>query len=304
MVLSTWRSGSTFFGEILNALPGSYYHYEPLAYFDAVKKDFYLGKVRGPPYSKDAIFTLSQLLKCNYTNLTPYLKYLQKNNFLGYNSQMWRKCQPNNPICFKPKFLNAFCRSAPFQAMKVLRIQAELLEPLLVDPELNVNIVLLIRDPRATMASRNSQEWCKGFPDCDNPVNVCQDMVSDFKAAQIFTKKYPDRFKVIRYENLAFDPFNVTANIFHFYGLPFEAGIEKFLKIRTKSDEGGYETTFRNSRKAAIHWITVFKFNEVEKIQSICSTAMKLWGYKKMGKQDALQNSTFNPLLPFSFTIE
>ena len=33
MVVTTWRSGSTFLGDILLSHPSTYYHYEPLLHF-------------------------------------------------------------------------------------------------------------------------------------------------------------------------------------------------------------------------------------------------------------------------------
>ena len=32
LIVSTWRSGSTFFGELLTQYPGTYFSYEPLQY--------------------------------------------------------------------------------------------------------------------------------------------------------------------------------------------------------------------------------------------------------------------------------
>jgi hypothetical protein len=62
IVLTTWRSGSTFVGDVLNSHPASWYHYEPLLDLDIVQ-------VRGPPLAVPAISTLKQLLNCNYTGL-------------------------------------------------------------------------------------------------------------------------------------------------------------------------------------------------------------------------------------------
>lgn len=59
VIVSTWRSGSTFLGDVLNSLPGNYYHYEPLLTYDIMQ-------IRGPPYDKPAIKTLKKLLSCNY----------------------------------------------------------------------------------------------------------------------------------------------------------------------------------------------------------------------------------------------
>lgn len=55
--------------------------------------------------------------------------------------------------------------------------------------------MLLARDPRGILQSRKHREWCPGEPDCSDPALLCNDMVSDFKAAVRFLKKYPNNFK-------------------------------------------------------------------------------------------------------------
>lgn len=88
VVFSTWRSGSTFIGKIissclqyipkncnftgdlLNSMPGNFYHYEPLLNYGIVQ-------VRGPPYADGAILTLKNLLNCNYTDLHGSVMHFQ-----------------------------------------------------------------------------------------------------------------------------------------------------------------------------------------------------------------------------------
>lgn len=60
---------------------------------------------------------------------------------------------------------------------------------------LNLNVILLVRDPRGILQSRKHREWCPGNPDCDQAVNLCDDMISDYRAAIKFHNKYPTRFK-------------------------------------------------------------------------------------------------------------
>ena len=62
IVLTSWRSGSTFLGEVINAHPATYYHYEPLL-------DFGIIQVRGSPLAEMALKNIEALLKCNYTNM-------------------------------------------------------------------------------------------------------------------------------------------------------------------------------------------------------------------------------------------
>lgn len=154
--MSSWRSGSTFLGDVLNSMPANYYHYEPLLNYDIVQ-------IRGPPQSDTAITALKQLFRCNYTPLTDCLNYAKKveyNYQFRYNTRLWNACQANPSFCYEPNFLSRFCRLFPFQSMKLVRLRLSLAEALLTDAELNVKIVLLVRDPRAIMQSRKHHVWC------------------------------------------------------------------------------------------------------------------------------------------------
>lgn len=68
IIITTWRSGSTFLGDILNSHPGNYYHYEPLLDYDIVQ-------IRGPPHADSALGVLRSLLNCSYTGLSKYYKF-------------------------------------------------------------------------------------------------------------------------------------------------------------------------------------------------------------------------------------
>lgn len=62
IILATWRSGSTFLGDVLQAHPANFYHYEPLL-------DFGITQVRGSPMSHRAIRNLNALFNCQYHKL-------------------------------------------------------------------------------------------------------------------------------------------------------------------------------------------------------------------------------------------
>lgn len=295
VIITTWRTGSTFLGEILNTMPGNFYHFEPLL-------DFGVVKIRGPPHDKRAIYNLKQLLNCNYNNLTSYLNFSIDHEFLfSYNTRLWRYCLLYPEYCSNPSFLSPFCRLFPLQSMKIIRLRLALAEQLLDDSNLNVRIVFLVRDPRATIQSRKHCEWCPGNPDCDHIPSVCEDLVSDFYAATNLSIKYPQQFKVIRYEELSLDPFRVTADILKFYGLPFDRNVRDFLESHTTSDIGNIYSTYRNSKSTAFRWINELTLEEVDSIQASCSKAMYLWGYKRM-ETESFGDRKFNPLLPSSFS--
>ncbi|XP_037035043.1 carbohydrate sulfotransferase 1-like [Bradysia coprophila] len=247
VIVTTWRSGSTFLGEILNSMPGNYHHFEPLV-------NYGIRVVRGPPDDERAIYQLQQLLHCNYSNLSEYVNFGAKHKFVyNYNARLWKYCylhpghpnktqihtHPDDPrYCSNASFLSSFCKLFPLQSMKVLRLRLALTEQLLEDPSLNVRIVFLVRDPRGLMLSRKRCKWCHGETDCENPSTVCNDMMLDYYSAKSFQIKYPLRFKVVRYEELSLDPFKVTEEILKFYGLPFDEMVKTFLESHTKQDIG------------------------------------------------------------------
>jgi Sulfotransferase domain len=210
IIVSTWRSGSTFLGDILNSLPGNFYHYEPLL-------NYGIKQIRGAPDDKFAVEIIKKLLKCNYTDSVDYLDYGKTQiNLFTHNTRLWLQCQLFPDICFQPKFLEPFCKLFPLQSMKLVRLRTEIARSLLEDSRynrmdspcslfvltsliihfsLNVRIVLLMRDPRGLIQSRKQRDWCPGNPDCDDPEIVCKDMVSDFKAAVELLKEFPMTFK-------------------------------------------------------------------------------------------------------------
>ncbi|KAG5683002.1 hypothetical protein PVAND_012314 [Polypedilum vanderplanki] len=294
VIISTWRSGSTFLGDVLNTLPGNYYHYEPLLTYDIVQ-------IRGPPHDKNAIKSLKKLLRCNYTgaDMHEYLEFGASHNYLfSHNSRLWNQCQLFPNFCYQPKFLEPFCKLFPLQSMKVVRLRLKIAARLLEDTSLNVRIVLLIRDPRGFLQSRKHRVWCPGNVDCDNPNIVCKDLISDYKAAEKLAKKYPMTFKALRYEDLSLSPYDMTQEVLQFYGLAFDDRVSEFLDTHTKQNVGGVSSTFRDSKQAPFHWTKELPWNEVSYIQDSCKEAMRLWGYKEAANASELMNN-FNPLLPF-----
>lgn len=101
-------------------------------------------------------------------------------------------------------------------------------------------------------------------------------------------------YRVIRYEDLAVEPYKHVEELFKFYGLDFHPNVKDFLDTHTKSDVGGVSSTFRNSKAAPFHWRTDLEYEEVEEIQRSCGIAMKHWGY--VPAINATHQKEFNPI--------
>jgi len=303
MVATTWRSGSTFLGDIMISHPGTFYHYEPLLHYDIVQ-------ARSGALAQDAVSTLKDLMHCNYTHLDNYLKYGKTHQWLfSHNDRLWSHCisagqkQMKSSYCWTPEFLNKFCPLFPFQSIKTVRLRLNLTRELVEDRSLNVKIILLVRDPRGTMESRKHRVWCPNNPDCEEPARLCQDLKEDYHSFKKLSSEFPDRYKVIRYEDFSMDPYNNTKDVFKFFGFSVHSRVTKFLDTHTKTNIGGVSSTFRDSKTAPFKWRERLSLDEMLKIQDDCEEAMKLWGYKAVTESDDLHS--FEPVINLEhFTMD
>ncbi|TMW54403.1 hypothetical protein DOY81_000506 [Sarcophaga bullata] len=295
IVVTTWRSGSTFLGDILNAMPGNFYHYEPLL-------NFGIRQIRDPDDEEQAIKNIKNLLFCDYHNdMDEYLNFGKTHTYLfEHNERLWSVCKEYPHYCWRPKFLTPFCKLFPLQSMKTVRLRLSTAETLLEDKSLNVHIILLVRDPRGTMQSRRHRTWCGGNPDCEDPQILCEDLVADYKTAESLLKKYPSR--TLRYEDLSLEPYDMAQEVLQFYGLPFDPLVEEFLDTHTKVNIGGVSSTYRDSKSAPFHWKQDLRTEDIKYIQDHCTKAMELWGYRKIENfTDYARN--FDPIImPPPFT--
>ena len=162
------------------------------------------------------------------------------------------------------------------------------------DPSLNVQVLLLIRDPRGTLQSRKHRTWCPGKPDCDQPDHLCKDLVSDYYAVQQLKKEFPNRIRVIRYEDFCKDIKNNAKELLQFFNFKMHPRVINFIESHTHENMGGVSSTFRgkflsktnrywtgiigisymfitsDSKNAPYHWRNELNFTEVQNIQEKC----------------------------------
>lgn len=126
LVIATWRTGSTFLSEVIDSLPGNFYHYEPLLYngYNEIKES-------------DANFSMKvvkKLLMCDYSDIDEYIEMAKKEIYLfTHNAKLWKQCALFSEYCFNTTFLSEFCKVFPFQSMKIVRWRLQFAEELLKD---------------------------------------------------------------------------------------------------------------------------------------------------------------------------
>uniref|UniRef100_T1J648 Sulfotransferase domain-containing protein n=1 Tax=Strigamia maritima TaxID=126957 RepID=T1J648_STRMM len=252
LLLTYWRSGSTFVGDILNHYPGTFYHFEPL---HSVSGSDVINKTM----EDKAVKFMSDLFSCSYTPENDYyLKWVKQedNQFLfQHNTRLWTSCRIKPKLCFDAKFVSAMCSEFPFQVMKVTRIS---LKPImqLLDQYPELKIIYLVRDPRGILSSRLKLDWCRDTRSCIDPEIVCSAMREDIATMKLINEKYPNRILLLRYEDVSLFP-----------------------EEKRNEAVGGPYSTKRNSKVAAFAWRSKVNFSDVVTIQSTCSDIITGLGY-------------------------
>ena len=86
-----------------------------------------------------------------------------------------------------------------------------------------------------------------------------------------------NRTKILRYEDLARDPFQMAGKIFNFSEMDFHLNIREWISKNTKNSTGQDNSmrykfsTSRNSESTAFKWKDEILYFHAEKIQTLCS---------------------------------
>ena len=302
LILTTWRSGSTFLGDLLNQYPGSFYFFEPLHYYSNID-EAYMSQ------SEEAF--LESLFKCKFDLKNfGYLQHVAHwaNTFLfkNHNFRLWNSCHsvlPLSSMCFLPEFLSFACKLHPIKLIKTVRIRMRKVEKLLSDSTMNLRIVLLVRDPRGVFNSRGSalvSNWCTDL-ECASPANECKDLLDDLQHAQRLHHQFPGRIHLLRFEDLTLDPENIARKLLSFLDLPWIERMEEYIATHTVQDNVKIDqknsdnhpdpySTSRNSSAVAFAWRTSLPMSNISAIQSVCQEPMDHLGYKPVQTSEDLKS--------------
>lgn len=279
LIVSTWRTGSSFLGELIQSAPGVFYSYEPLHFFD-----------RHPGTKTDLIRSIFQ---CRFT--ADYLRHVNGlmeggQDFMRRNRRVWESCQHDKSLCYRPDFVARLCSYFPIQLIKVVRLRAkELVSLLNQDSNNDWKIIYLMRDPRGVMASRANLTWCRPDPACGEVRHLCGDMLDDLNVIQQLKNQYPDRHYLLKFEDLTANVESETEKLFRFLGISITVPVKVFLSTHTRSGGVTVEntrskkddpfSTNRQSKSVASGWRTKLSAKDIKDITRICAPVLKLLDY-------------------------
>ena len=275
MVITSFRSGSSFLGDLLQQSDArSYYYYEPLHF---LTPDVRIKR----RHRKTAKRVIQHLFQCNYEaeprfrkrilgERTPY--FLTRNSFVA---NVCNNTYPDDRTCGDVHLLQEICRRSRVQIMKFTRLNLKDVLKLQLPP--GTQILYLQRDPRAIYSSRKSRPWCHK-KECMNTSVLCNERNSDFSTLQKFSDK---PITVTRFEDLAQNPMQESERLFNALGLQYTDNVKKFLRAHTevsKKISGPYSTR-RNSSAVISQWKTQLSRKEIMDLQEHCEYVLHNAGY-------------------------
>ncbi|XP_068250034.1 carbohydrate sulfotransferase 3-like [Palaemon carinicauda] len=282
---SMGRSGSSFLGGLLSSLPGVFYYFEP----------FYNFQQWGMHSQALAVQSLKELYHCNYSG--PVYKAIRARGSKSLRHWSFNSCH-SKQACFNIPRLSKICSREPIRLVKTIRTRVSWLLPLLQDQDLNLHVIHIARDPRASIISNWKAGWNV------SPKNLCEGLLEDLQYGPHLREIMPSRYIAVRYEDVCADPRTVARNILHFLGYSeIPQSTIKFLDkttSRNSSPKDAYSLQ-RNSTEQQQKWRKYIRDSELHDVENACSDAIRHLGFNLFGNMNTTRNMTF-PLFNDSFT--
>ncbi|XP_077513834.1 carbohydrate sulfotransferase 5-like isoform X2 [Amblyomma americanum] len=279
LLVTYYRAGSSFLGELLSSGPRTFFHFEPLIMFTVGGR---LRKGR----ERHAFEVLDELVRCRMHKVPLYTVWFENNVYVKYNRFLADLCG-GGQSCSSPPHMSALCSRATSQVFKFTRLSiTQVAAWLRRNPEVapSVRVLHLVRDPRAMYASRQKLYWCRSDKSCGDAGELCAQMRADLDAFdQLVGQMPPKRTHRIRFEDLATDAANETVRLYAKLGLDYTSSVSQYLlshTTATKEDLRRFHSTKRNTADVANEWMKKLPRRTVARIEEVCGDVLQRLGYK------------------------
>ena len=313
------RSGTTFISAMFAKDPQIFMVYEPL--WITEKWKYY-----EPDYlcSECELQVVSSIVACNFTRSPVSTK------FLSYVSTPWTGALPVN-IFKTPNFCNksdelkgeedcpelgrdpAFVDDVCFTKFKhsvvkvaPARLPGEKLanlvpQVLLENPDIDIRVLHLARDPRGNINSRINIGWMKDYPNRNlarDARKLCDSIVANLDHADrtLTELQLRHKYKLVLYKQIADDPLGTAKDIYKFAGFDLPSETEKWIVESTTPSAKKLKealqhpySTVRNATGNADKWRqdAFYKRNRI--IERECKSLLDILGLENVSKPEEAQ---------------
>ncbi|XP_065704633.1 carbohydrate sulfotransferase 4-like [Patagioenas fasciata] len=329
LILSSWRSGSSFTGQIFSQHPSVFYLMEPAWH---VWVSMYQNSAE---VLRMAVRDLVRsVFLCDMSVFDAYMSSQKKKSDLFQWESSRALCSPPacdlfsrsdiitadncRIICGEYPFskVEEACKTYSHVVIKEVRFfDLKVLYPLLTDPSLNLKIIHLVRDPRAVFRSRQNtvanlkrdsdivvgSQRTQGEMGPYNTMEViCKSHAEIYKAGSQATPSFlKDRYLLVRYEDIVRDPLARVAQMYRFAGLHFTPELQKWVHNITHGKGQGaqaFDIGSRDALKVSQAWRKALPFQKIEKVQNLCKDVMDLLGYRLVQSEKEQKNMSLDLL--------
>ena len=313
VLYTSYRSGSSFTGELFLQNPKIHYSFEPFKLLslepNAYARNEFL-QAHFAQYSIDAF-------NCDYSRiyndsrlLFPNADKLRKT----WTRRIFEQTVKRTPEAKDLESIEAQCKQHDIRVLKIIRgNHINTVLPLMLN--YNINVVILIRDPRAVVISRTEieaekakktlRQYIHSDPEVEksilaNTKSECSrlsQLITFLKDApkMFYFGKLHRVFGIVRYEDIAFNPLYMSQQIYRFLDLTYPDEVRDWVIDSTKSNakEKGLDYTYstkRNSRVTAEKWRTKIPYSLALKMQDECTDVLTYLGYQLVSSNSQLND--------------
>ncbi|XP_004626048.1 carbohydrate sulfotransferase 6 isoform X2 [Octodon degus] len=334
LVLSSWRSGSSFVGQLFSQHPDVFYLMEPAWHVWTA-----LSRGSAPALHMAVRDLVRSVFLCDMDVFDAYLPWRRNLSDLFQWAVSRALCSPPacsafsrgaisseavcKPLCARRPFglAQEACRSYSHVVLKEVRFfNLQVLYPLLTDPLLNLRVVHLVRDPRAVLRSREQTAkalardngivlgtngtWVEADPRLRVVSEVCRSHVRIAEAA--LSKPPPflrGRYLLVRFEDLARNPLAEIRRLYSFTGLSLTPQLEAWILNITHGVGPGkrgeaFKTTSRDALNVSQAWRLALPFSKIRRVQALCAGALRLLRYRPVFSEEEQRDLTLDLVLP------
>ncbi|WAR01243.1 CHST1-like protein [Mya arenaria] len=186
------------------------------------------------------------------------------------------------------------CNSAHLRVIKTIRLSMEMAHSLMKENE-NMKIVHLVRDPRAMFLSQSNYKLIKGNNKTSQFERLCSRIRDDVYFTRQLLETGNKNVKLVRYEDIAFNPIKMTKELYKFIGEPLTKEVLKYVTQSTSlnlKDGCPFCTRRGNSSLTASKWRSRIQPSFLKLVDEHCKDLLQPLGYHITEDINYLRNTS------------